>query len=40
MLNVHSSTSNDVMKVKSLNENVENYNEDLRTCDKRFGSIF
>ena len=37
---VHSSTSNDVVKVNSLSKNAENYNEYLGTCSKRFGSIF
>jgi len=37
---VHSSTSNDVVKVNSLNENAGNYNEYLGTCAKKFGSMF
>ncbi|MCE5219703.1 MAG: C40 family peptidase [Clostridium sp.] len=37
---VHSLTSNDVVKINSLNEDAENYNEYLGTCAKRFGSIF
>ena len=37
---VHSSTSNDVVKVNSFDESAGNYNEYLGTCDKRFGSIF
>lgn len=37
---VHSTTSNDVVKINSLNENAENYNEYLGTCTKRFASIF
>jgi len=37
---VHSSTSNDVVKVNSFNESAANYNEYLGTCTKRFGSIF
>ncbi|AWK51954.1 glycoside hydrolase [Clostridium beijerinckii] len=37
---IHSSTSNDVVKINSLNEKAENYNEYLGTCAKRFGSIF
>ncbi|OOM75381.1 dipeptidyl-peptidase 6 [Clostridium puniceum] len=37
---VHSSTSNDVVKINSLNKNAENYNEYLGKCTKRFGSIF
>ena len=37
---VHSSTSNDIVKINSLNENAENYNEYLGKCIKRFGSIF
>ena len=37
---VHSSTSNDVVKINNLNENSENYNEYLGKCNKKFGSIF
>lgn len=37
---VHSSTSNDVVKINSINKNAENYNEDLGKCIKGFGSIF
>jgi cell wall-associated NlpC family hydrolase len=37
---VHSSTSNDIVKINSLNENAENYNEYLGKCIKGFGSIF
>ena len=37
---VHSSTSNEVVKVNSLNEGAGNYNEYLGTCAKKFGSIF
>jgi hypothetical protein len=37
---IHSSTSNDVVKINSLNENSENYNEYLGNYRKRFGSIF
>jgi len=37
---VHSSTSNDVVKVNSLNEGAGNYNEYLGNCAKKFGSIF
>lgn len=37
---VHSSTSNDVVKINSFNENAENYNEYLGKCTKIFGSIF
>lgn len=37
---VHSSTSNDVVKINSFNENADNYNEYLGKSDKIFGSIF
>jgi gamma-D-glutamyl-L-lysine dipeptidyl-peptidase len=37
---VHSSTSNDVVKINNLNETAENYNEYLGKCIKNFGSIF
>ena len=37
---VHSSTSNDVVKVNSLNDGAGNYNEYLGNCAKKFGSIF
>jgi len=37
---IHSSTSNDVVKINNLNENTETYNEYLGKCIKRFGSIF
>jgi len=37
---VHSSTSNDVVKVNSFNKNAGNYNEYLGMCAKRAGSIF
>jgi cell wall-associated NlpC family hydrolase len=37
---VHSSTSNDVVRVNSLNEDDRNYNEYLGMCAKRVGSIF
>lgn len=37
---VHSSTSNDVVKINNLNENAENYNEYLGKGIKYFGSIF
>lgn len=37
---VHSSTSNDVVKINNLNETAENYNEYLAKCIKNFGSIF
>jgi len=37
---VHSSTSNDMVKVNSLDEHSWNYNKYLGICDKRVGSIF
>lgn len=37
---VHSSTSNDIVKINSFNKNAENYNEYLDKAPKRFGSIF
>lgn len=37
---VHSSTSNDVVKVNSFDKNIDNYNEYLAASPKRFGSIF
>jgi cell wall-associated NlpC family hydrolase len=37
---VHSSTSNDVVKVNSFNEKAYNYNEKLGKSSKRYGSIF
>ncbi|WP_297423661.1 SH3 domain-containing C40 family peptidase [Clostridium sp.] len=37
---VHSSTSNDIVKINSLNENDDNYNEYLAKNIKKVGSIF
>lgn len=37
---IHSSTSNDVVKINSFNENDDNYNEYLKKSPKKFGSIF
>jgi len=37
---VHSSTSNDVVKINSFNKNSDNYNEYLDRSSKFFGSIF
>ncbi|AQS05277.1 C40 family peptidase [Clostridium beijerinckii] len=37
---IHSSTSNDVVKINSFNKNSNDYNEDLDRSLKRFGSIF
>lgn len=37
---IHSSTSNDVVKINSFNENDNNYNEYLKKSPKKFGSIF
>jgi len=37
---VHSSTSNDVVKINSFNKNSEDYNEYLEKCTKQFGSVF
>lgn len=37
---IHSSTSNDMVKINNLNESASNYNEYLGECTKRFGSIF
>lgn len=37
---IHSSTSNDVVKIDSFNKNDNNYNENLDKSNKIFGSIF
>ncbi|WP_238948663.1 SH3 domain-containing C40 family peptidase [Clostridium sp. YIM B02569] len=37
---IHSSTSNDVVKINSFNKNSNDYNENLDRSLKRFGSIF
>lgn len=37
---IHSSTSNDLVKINSLNSNSDNYNEYLAKAPKRYGSIF
>lgn len=37
---IHSSTSNDVVKINSFNKKSNDYNEDLDRSLKRYGSIF
>lgn len=37
---IHSSTSNDIVKINNLYKSADNYNEYLGKAPKRFGSIF
>lgn len=37
---VHCSTSNDIVKIDSFNEDADNYNDYLAKSTKKFGSIF